>query len=113
MTYKAKYFNLNYVPEGWSREDFVWIVEKLETMPKEKLLSLCDLPQIQLQFLDIRKLDQNKTAKGMSTEYFDQVMKENPDSWKEIEDEDQIIRALVGDYTPDILISAIKEVIGE
>ena len=82
MTYESKNYDLNSIPKDWGNEDFAWVIEQLETMPKEKLFSLCNFSEIELRF---------------------------PGSVLEDVPVDEILNALIADFTPDILIPAIKK----
>lgn len=92
--YKSKYYNIDAYyestakKEGWQKEDFIWALKVLESLPKEKLIEICEDPQIQLRFIDI---DKNK-----------------PEDWDKI-DEEQIVSALISDYGPDTLLPILKK----
>lgn len=87
MNYESKYIQLNPVPEewqraGWNETDLAFVVEKLETAPKEKLLKVCKL--LGLEF--------------------------SSDDWEETTPEEQIILAIISDYKPEAVIQTIKKV---
>lgn len=56
--YKSKYYNIDASCEssakemGWEKEDFVWALKILESLPKEKLIEICQDPKVQLRFTD-------------------------------------------------------------
>lgn len=87
MTYKSKYYALEKHGPKWKKEEFAWVVEKLETASMEKLLEICRDSDIELTFTG--------------------------DDWEKTIDDEQIISALITDYPPVILIPVIKKYLGE
>lgn len=90
MTYKGKYIDTTAGPEGWGRQwknidrrTFEGVVKSLEKLTRKKLIEFCKLPQIHLVFSD--------------------------QNWEETTPEEQIISALLIDYSPEVLIPAIKK----
>jgi hypothetical protein len=87
--FESKYFNIDEYyknvasKEGWKKEDFVWALKVLESLPKEKLIEICKDPRIDLKF----------TGKD----------------WETTTDEEEIIGALIADYPPNILLPVLKE----
>ncbi len=49
MSYKSKYFNLDSPTKGWSKEEFVWAVEVLESLNRVQLFRLLD--RFEIHFL--------------------------------------------------------------
>jgi hypothetical protein len=89
--YKSKYYDIDAYYEnsakedGWEKEDFIWILKILESLPQEKLIKLCEHPEIDI-----------KTSGGWG-------------GW----DEEQLIAVLISDVHPDTLLNVIKKVIIE
>jgi hypothetical protein len=87
--FESKYFNIDEYyknvasKEGWKKEDFVWALKVLESLPKENLIEICKDPRIDLKF----------TGKD----------------WETTTDEEEIIGALIADYPPNILIPVLRE----
>lgn len=85
MPYESKYLNLDN-PKGWGEEwtkkTLEWVVQNLESLPRKKLIEFCKHPDINLRFAG--------------------------DDWEESTPEEQIILALLNDYTPKELIQALK-----
>jgi hypothetical protein len=54
--FESKYFNIDEYyknvasKEGWKKEDFVWALKVLESLPKEKLIEICKDPRIDIKF---------------------------------------------------------------
>jgi hypothetical protein len=54
--YKSKYYNIDAYyegtakHEGWKKEDFIWALKILESLPREKLIKLCEHPEIDIRF---------------------------------------------------------------
>lgn len=73
--YKSKYFNLNkwnsvvHKNGGWSEEDFAMAVERLETMPIDKLRTICVLPEINLKFSKVEELYREQILLALFKEY--------------------------------------------
>jgi hypothetical protein len=65
------------------KEDFVWALKVLESLPKEKLIEICKNPRIDLKF----------TRKD----------------WETTTEEEEIIGALIADYPPNILLPVLRE----
>jgi hypothetical protein len=82
MSYESKYYNISSFAEA-ERSLAAWVLEKLEGMPREKLITLCNLPEIQLSFTG--------------------------DDWKETTPEEEIISALISDFSLQDLMTAIKK----
>ncbi len=55
MQYKSKYFNIDKYYEniaklqGWQKEDFIWTLKILESLPKNELLKICKYFENKLQ----------------------------------------------------------------
>jgi hypothetical protein len=87
--FKSKYYDIDAYyenvasQEGWRKEDFIFVLSVLESLPKEKLIEICKSPEIQLRF--------------------------SGDNWEKIVDEEEIIGALISDYPPEDLILVAKK----
>lgn len=42
MSYESKYYNLDTPGEKWSHDEFAFVVQALEAIPREKLLTLVE-----------------------------------------------------------------------
>lgn len=88
MEYKRKYIDINSDPKkwhpDWEQNDFAWAVEQLETIPREKLIMVCKSPNINLTFYD--------------------------KNWEKTTPDEQIIIALLTDYSPYTLVSVLKQI---
>jgi hypothetical protein len=90
--YKSKYYNIDAYYEstakkdGWKKEDFIWALKILESLPKEKLIELCQHPEIDIRF--------------------------TYSTWDEV-DEEQLVAVLISDVPPNTLLNVIKKVIIE
>lgn len=82
--YRSKYLNLDSWAKwgAWNREDFAWAVEQLETAGREKLLKICSHDHIRLTF--------------------------DAPEWERNTPDEQIIIALLTDYSPEVLLLAIR-----
>jgi hypothetical protein len=86
--FKSKYYDIDAYyenvasKEGWRKEDFIFVLSVLESLPKEKLIEICKSPEIQLRF--------------------------SGDNWEKIVDEEDIVSALISDYSPEDLIWVAK-----
>lgn len=47
MTHYSEYYNLDSIPEGWEKKEFVFVVKTLESFSKEKLLELIEKFEIE------------------------------------------------------------------
>jgi len=89
--YESKYYDIDAYYEstakhdGWKKEDFIWALKILESLPKEKLIELCQHPEIDI-----------KPSGGWG-------------GW----DEEQLVAVLISDVPPDTLLNVIKKVIIE
>ena len=86
MTYQSEFYNLSRPGKGWSKGEFAFAVERLETMARVDLVALCRMPKIQLSFTDYTP----------------------PKHWEEETPAEEIISALLADYPPEILLPAIR-----
>jgi len=90
--YESKYYDIDAYYEnatkedGWKKEDFIWSLKILESLPREKLIKLCEHPEIDIRF--------------------------TYSTWDEV-DEEQLIAVLISDVPPDTLLNVIKKVIIE
>jgi hypothetical protein len=83
--YTSKYYDLEKGGgSGWNKADFVWAVEQLETMSREQLIALCKMPSVHLRF--------------------------SGEHWENDTPEEELISALLADYFPQIVLSAIRDI---
>lgn len=86
--YESKYFNIDKFYEstakyeGWKKEDFAWVIQVLESLPKEKLVAICEHPEVRIRF---------------TSGTFDDV------------DEEQLVNVVLSDTTPKVLLKVLKE----
>lgn len=64
------------------KEDFVWALQVLESLPKEKLVAICEHPEVRIKF---------------TSATFDDV------------DEEDLVSVIVSDTTPELLLKVLKE----
>lgn len=84
MSYKSKYFNLNSIRDGWTKKEFCYVIEILESLPRKLLFDLLDKFKICFQ-----------------------IEKENE---KFLEDE-ELISVLLSDVPKKDIIDAVKRII--
>ena len=82
MNYENDNLDLDSLSGEWDEDNFPRLIKYLKAMPREQLLKLCRLPEIKLEF-------SSASLEDIPT--------------------DEIANVLVSDFTPDILIPAIKK----